>query len=78
MPKIIRNEARGTLVGVVYGLGGISFFIEAVVLDIPDYVGPAFYIDGPTWEAILPTTAVKGGTRMRARSFPWSPATRSQ
>ena len=78
IPKIIRSEARGTLVGVVYGPGGIGIFTVAVALDIPDYVGPAFYAEEPTWVPILPMTAVKGGTRMRARSFPWSPATRSQ
>ena len=50
----LANGIRGTLVGVVYGQGGIGTFPEALVLDVPDYVGPAFYPDEPTWVLILP------------------------
>ena len=70
IPKIIRSEARGSLVAVVYGLGGIGTFPEAVVLDVPSYVGPVFYADEPTWVPILPITAVKEGTRMTRTQFP--------
>ena len=61
---------RRPLVGVVYGPGGIGTFPEALVIDVPDYIGPVFYTGEPTWVPILPLTAVKEGTRMTRTQFP--------
>ena len=66
----LANGTRGTLVGVVYGPGGIGTFPEALVIDVPDYIGPVFYTGEPTWVPILPLTAVKEGTRMTRTQFP--------
>ena len=41
----LANGTRGKLVGVVYGPGGVGTFPDAIVVDIPDYCGPAFYPD---------------------------------
>ena len=38
----LANGTRGTLVGVVYGQSGIWTLPETLVLDVLDYVGPAF------------------------------------
>ena len=57
----LANGTRGKLVGIVYGPGGIGTFPEAIVVEIPDYCGPAFYPDEPKWVPILPMTSVKEG-----------------
>ena len=66
----LANGTSGTLVGVVYGPGGIGTFPEALVLDVPNYRGPAFYADEPTWVPILPMMAFKEGTRVTRTQFP--------
>ena len=57
----LANGTRGKLVGIVYGPGGIGTLPEAIVVEIPDYCGPAFYPDEPKWVPILPMTSVKEG-----------------
>jgi hypothetical protein len=66
----LANGSRGTFIGIVYGPGGIGSFPEAVVGDFPDYCGPAFYPDEPTWVPILPLTHLKDGTRLTRTQFP--------
>ena len=66
----LANGTRGTLVGVVYSAEGVGSFPEACVVDVPDYVGPAFYPCQPTWVPILPKLSMKEGTRMTRRQFP--------
>ena len=66
----LANGTRGYFVGAVYGPEGIGTFPEALILDIPDYCGPAFYPDEPTWVPLLPMTAVKEGTGMTRTQFP--------
>jgi len=72
----LANGTRGTLVGVVYGPGGVGTFPEAIVVDVPDYTGPSFYgddkDDSPTrrWVPLLPMVSRKEGTRMTREQFP--------
>ena len=66
----LANGTRGTLIGVVYGPGGIGSFPEALVVEVPDYCGPCFYPGEPKWVPILPMTAMKEGTRMTRTQFP--------
>jgi hypothetical protein len=72
----LANGTRGTLVGVVYGSGGVGTFPEAIVVDVPEYCGPAFYgPDDPSsltrrWVPLLPMTSMKEGTRMTREQFP--------
>ena len=56
----LANGSRGSLVGIVYGADGIGSFPEALVVDMPDYCGPCFYKDHPTWVPILPNTEWSG------------------
>ena len=67
----LANGTRGKLVGVVYPPDAApGDFPEAIVLDVPEYTGPVFYPDEPTWVPILPCTSVKEGTRMTRTQFP--------
>ena len=67
----LANGTRGTLVGMVYPLDAApGDFSEAMVLDVPEYKGPAFYPGEPTWVPILPCTSMKEGTRMTRTQFP--------
>ena len=66
----LANGTRGTLVGIVYGPGGIGSFPEAIVVDVPEYTGPAFYEGEPTWVPILPMTSFKDGTHQSRTQFP--------
>ncbi len=66
----LANGTRGKLVGVIYGPGGIGDFPESIVVDVPEYCGPAFYEGEPTWVPLLPMTSVKEGTRMTRTQFP--------
>ena len=67
----LANGTRGKLVGVVYPPDAApGDFPEALVLDVPDYTGPAFYPEEPTWVPILPCTTIKEGTRMTRTQFP--------
>ena len=66
----LANGTRGKLVGIVYGPGGIGTLPEALVVEVPEYCGPAFYPEEPKWVPILPMTSVKEGTRMMRTQFP--------
>ena len=66
----LANGTRGTLVGVVYGPGGVGTFPEAIVIEVPDYCGPVFYDGQPKWVPILDMVSFKEGTRMSRRQFP--------
>ena len=67
----LANGTRGQLVGVVYAADAAQgAFPEALVLDVPDYTGPVFYPDEPTWVPIIPSTSLKEGTRMTRTQFP--------
>lgn len=60
----LANGARGKFIGTVYGSEGIGSFPEALIVDVPEYCGPAFFPEEPTWVPIFPITAMKEGTRM--------------
>ena len=66
----LANGTRGKLIGVVYGPAGIGSLPEALILEIPDYCGPAFYPDEPKWVPILPKFSMKTGSRMTRLQFP--------
>ncbi len=66
----LANGTRGKVVGVIYGHGEIGDFPEAIVVDVPEYCGPAFYEREPTWVPLLPMTSMKEGTRMTRTQFP--------
>ena len=66
----LTNGARGRLVGVIYGPGGVGTFPEAIVVEMPEYCGPVFYASEPKWVPLLPLLSVKEGTRMTRRQFP--------
>ena len=66
----LANGTRGKLIGIVYGLGGVGSFPEAMVVELPDYCGPPFYTGEPKWVPILPCFSIKEGTRMTRRQFP--------
>ena len=68
----LANGSRGKVVGVVYGSNGVGSFPEAIVVDFPDYCGPAFYPEEPKWVPILPMFSMKDGTRMTREQFPLS------
>ena len=66
----VANGTRGTVVGVVYDAGGVGTFPEAIIVEVPDYCGPSFYADEPTWVPILPMTVYKKDTRKSRTQFP--------
>ena len=66
----LANGARGKFIGAVYGSEGIGSYPEALIVDVPEYCGPAFFPEEPTWVPILPITAMKEGTRMTRTQFP--------
>ena len=67
----LANGTRGKLVGVVYPLDApVGRFPEALVLEVPDYCGPAFYPSEPKWVPILPKVSMKAGTRQTREQFP--------
>ena len=66
----LANGTRGKLVGVVYGPDGIGSLPEAIVVDVPQYCGPAFYPNEPHWVPILPIESMKEGSRMTRLQFP--------
>jgi hypothetical protein len=66
----LANGTRGTLVGVVYGPGGVNTLPEALVVEVPEYCGPVFYPGEPKWVPVLPLTSMKEGTRMSRMQFP--------
>ena len=66
----LANGTRGKLVAVIYGPEGIGTFPEALIVEVPEYCGPAFYADEPKWVPILPKTSLKEGTRYLRTQFP--------
>ena len=67
----LANGTRGKLVGVVYGSGSpVGTFPEALVVEIQEYCGPAFFPTMPKWVPILPKVSVKEGTRPTREQFP--------
>ena len=66
----LANGTRGTLIGVLYGQGGVGTFPEAMICEFPDYCGPVFFEDEPKWVPILPLTACKDGTPLTRTQFP--------
>jgi len=66
----LANGTHGKLIGVVYGPDGVGSFPEAVVVEVPDYCGPAFYPGKPKWVPILPLVSWKRNTRMSREQFP--------
>ena len=66
----LANGTRGTFVGAVYGPGGIGSMPEALVVEVAEYTGPAFYPEEPKWVPILPSVALKEGTRLSRTQFP--------
>ena len=68
----LANGTRGTFVGAVYGPGGIGSMPEALVVEVAEYTGPAFYPEEPKWVPILPSVAFKEGTRPSRTQFPSS------
>ena len=61
---------RGKLVEVVYAVGGVGTFPEAIVVEVADYCGPEFYPGEPEWVPILPKVSIKEGTRTQRKQFP--------
>ena len=54
-----------------YSNGGlVGSFPEAVVVEVPEYCGPAFYEGEPKWVPILPMTSFKEGTKLSRTQFP--------
>ena len=43
---------------------------EAIVVEVPEYCGPAFYPEEPKWVPILPMFSKKEGTHMTRLQFP--------
>ena len=66
----LANGTRGTFVGAVYGPNGIGSMPEALVVEVAEYTGPAFYPEEPKWVTILPIVAFKEGTRITRTQFP--------
>lgn len=66
----LANGTRGKFIGAVYGPGGVGTFPEALVVEVPDYCGPAFYPGEPKWVPLVPMTSFKEGTRMSRTQFP--------
>ena len=67
----LANGTRGKLVGVVYPTGApVGSFPEALVVEVPEYCGPAFYPSEPKWVIILPKVSIKEGTRQTREQFP--------
>ena len=67
----LANGTRGKLVGVVYALGApVGTIPEAIIVEVPEYCGPAFYPSEPKWVPLLPLFSRKEGTRMTRTQFP--------
>ena len=67
----LANGTRGKLVGVVYPAGApVGSYPEALVVEVPEYCGPAFYPSEPKWVIILPKVSIKEGTRQTREQFP--------
>ena len=73
----LANGTRGCFVGPVYAAGAqfgpagtVQPFPEALVVEIPDYCGPACYTDEPKWVPILPCTCRKESSNWTRTQFP--------
>ena len=67
----LANGTRGKLVGVVYALGApVGTIPEAIIVEVPEYCGPAFYPSEPKWVPLLPLFSRKDKTRMTRTQFP--------
>ena len=67
----LANGTRGKLVGVVYAAGApVGTFPEALVVEVLEYCGPAFYPSEPKWIPILPKLSMREGTRQTREQFP--------
>ena len=67
----LANGTRGKLVSVVYAIDATpGSFPEALIVDFPDYKGPAIYEERPTWVPILPKLTYKDKTKMWREQFP--------
>ena len=67
----LANGTRGKLVGVVYSAGApVGSFPEALVVEVLEYCGPAFYPSEPKWVIILPKVSIKEGTRQTLEQCP--------
>jgi hypothetical protein len=56
----LANGTRGKLIGVVYPPGApVGVFPEALIVEVPEYCGPAFYKNQPKWVPILPKLSIK-------------------
>ena len=67
----LANGTRGKLVGVVYPVGApVGSFPDALVVEVQEYCGPAFYPSEPKWVPILPKVSFKEGTRQTREQFP--------
>ena len=66
----LANGTRGNLVGVVYPAGvSVGCFPEALVVEVPEYCGPDFYLSEPKWVPILPKVSIREGTRQTREQF---------
>ena len=68
----LANGTRGKLVGVVYPAGApVGSFPAALVVEVPEYCGPAFYPSEPKWVPILPKVSIMEGTRQTREENPF-------
>ena len=67
----LANGTRGNLISVVYSMDATpGSFPEALIVDVPEYTGPAIYEERPTWVPILPKLTYKEGSKMWREQFP--------
>jgi len=67
----LANGTRGILVSVVYRVDAKpGDFPEAIIVDFPDYKGPAIYKERPTWVPILPKLTHKENSSVWREQFP--------
>ena len=67
----LASGTRGKLVGVVYAAEApVQSFPEAIVVEVPEYCGPAFYPAQPQWVPLLPSLSMKEGTKLTRTQFP--------
>ena len=70
----LANGTRGKLISLVYSPDAVpGDFPEALIVDFPDYKGPAIYAERPTWVPILPKLTYKEKSAMWREQFPLTP-----
>ena len=73
----LANGTRGKLVGVVYPAGApVGSFPEALVVEVPEYCGPAFYPSEQSGYPSCPRSASRKARARRANHFRLSRAMR--